>query len=147
MFQNVQGFTLLELLIAAAIIGVLAIFATQSFRQTGSDIRIQNAKTGAQAIAMAARMFNEDHKTATFSTTALLNPSAVSGACNITSVTLQTLVDCGYLERRKYLESDFVYRFQSASVPNVCISQADTSRAITLSGEHCTNGETWNDDF
>lgn len=50
---NKNGFTLLELLIAAALIGVLAMFATQAYRASASDIRIENAKAYARLLFAA----------------------------------------------------------------------------------------------
>ena len=56
-----KGFTLLELLIAAAIIGSLAVFATVSFRKTSSDVRVQDAIARAKVVANAARRFVFDN--------------------------------------------------------------------------------------
>lgn len=49
-----KGFTLLELLIAAALVAVLTMFATQTFRKTSWDIKLENAKRSADTIAVAA---------------------------------------------------------------------------------------------
>ncbi len=151
--KNKRGFTLLELLVAAVIIGALAVFATQSFRQSSSDVRVQNALAKAKVVAMAARIFKDDYSNASFTSNNLSNPEdfrtdAVKGRCNATgTVTLQTLVNCGYLEHRQYLDNDFVYNFDTSCSAGVCVCmrKADTgSRVIATSSdaEYCTDGET-----
>lgn len=46
------GFTLLELLIAAAIIGILALFATVSYRNSAAQTRVAQARAVTQSLAM-----------------------------------------------------------------------------------------------
>ncbi len=155
MLKNKHGFTLLELLVAAVIIGALAVFATQSFRQSSSDIRVQNAKAKAKVIAMAARIFKDDYKNLppTFTSENLSNPEdfrnsdddAEKGCFPSSAVTLQTLVNCGYLEHREYLDKDFVYNFGICnSEVCVCMHKAEKgSRVIAqTTDEYCTDGET-----
>ena len=152
--KNQHGFTLLELLVAAVIIGVLAVFATQSFRQSSSDIRVQNALAKAKVVAMAARIFKDDHRNASFTQENLVSTQDFrsdpnhNGACNPSqAVTLQTLVNCGYLEQREYLDKDFVYNFEACgSDICVCMKKAPKgSRVIAYSTDsrYCTNGETF----
>lgn len=153
--KNKRGFTLLELLVAAVIIGALAVFATQSFRQSSSDVRVQNALAKAKVVAMAARIFKDDYSipSTSFTSNNLSNPQnfrtdAVKGGCNATgTVTLQTLVNCGYLEHRQYLDNDFEYNFNTSCSAGVCVCmrKANTgSRVIATSSdaEYCTDGET-----
>ena len=144
MLHTKQGFTLLELLIAAAIIGVLAVFATQSFRQTSSDIRAQNARANAKVIAMAVRMYELDHGdasvTSEFSMPA--NPPSrgkeVTGECDETgTVDLSTLINCGYLEYRDYLGKDFSFTYNDGEV---CITPKENSRITNDPGTYCTDG-------
>lgn len=148
-----NGFTLMELLIAAAILGVLALFATQAFRKSSSDIRVEDAKVRAKAIAMAARRFKLDHPNPTFSLDAmgsLTRPD--STACLPDSaVTLQMLVDCGYLDYRQYAveregedaEQPFVsyFNFKFDSSGNVCIRKASEKIAMGDNEVLCTDGE------
>lgn len=100
-----NGFTLLELLIAAAIIGTLAIFATQSFRNTSSEIRKEDALARARMVATAARRFILDHPNATIKDAENVVLSARDrDQCN-NGISLQNLINCGYLDYRQY-ESD-----------------------------------------
>ena len=57
---NKRGFTLLELLIAATILGLLAVFATMSFRYSASDNRIAAAKIKTAQLAAAVQSFRLD---------------------------------------------------------------------------------------
>lgn len=106
---NKNGFTLLELLIAAALIGVLAMFATQAFRASASGVRWEDAKARAQALAIAARRYYIEYPNSpSFPTGAsnylkgFLVPDRTGAACNTTgAVTVQNLVDCGFLEYRQ----------------------------------------------
>ncbi|MBR2082654.1 MAG: prepilin-type N-terminal cleavage/methylation domain-containing protein [Elusimicrobiaceae bacterium] len=106
---NKKGFTLLELLIAAALIGVLAMFATQAFRSSASDVRVEDAKARALALAMAAqRYYIEYPNSASFSTgesnaLKLFDIPEKQAKCNInaSSASAQNLVDCGFLEYRQ----------------------------------------------
>ena len=112
--KNVKGFTLLELLIAAAIIGTLAIFATQSFRRTASDTRVQDAQARAKIVAMAAQRFAKDYPAVVNGTAPIREQEDDDGMgvvdppnpaqCNAGGVelSLQNLINCGYLEYRQY---------------------------------------------
>ena len=149
MLHKKSGFTLVELLVAAVIIGVLVVFASQSFRHSSSDIRVQNALAKAKVVAMAARMFKEDHANASFTSDPLQNPlyeNIGSEACDTTgTVTLQTLISCGYLEDLGYVDKDFAYNFDTcAGGLCVCISKGEKSRVIatTSDARYCTDGET-----
>ena len=151
MLDKRKGFTLMELLIAAAIIGALAVFATQTFRRSASDIRVQDAKSRAKVIAMAARRMSLDHSGVSFEVNVPLsdknltprNTQGTAGnTCSLINVNLQTLVDCGYLEYRKYLDPNFEFKFNSAG--QVCVKiNPEGSKVFGSAGdEFCTNGDT-----
>ncbi len=53
--KNNKGFTLLELLVAATIIGILAVFATTSYKNSAADARITAAKARTDALAGAVQ--------------------------------------------------------------------------------------------
>jgi len=101
MINNKNGFTLLELLIAAALIGVLAMFATQAFRSSASDIRVADARARAQALAAAARNYYIEYPGAEFFDGDDLIGFAEPGSCDPTSTSPQQLINCGFLEYRQ----------------------------------------------
>ncbi len=149
MFLKRKGFTLIELIIAAAIVGALAVFATQTFRHSASDIRVQDAKSRAKVIAMAARRMKYDNPTVTFETSAALSDeiltarnTAATETCSLISVDLQTLIDCGYLEYRKYLDPNFQFKF-SDNDGTICVKiNPGGSKVIGGADDtFCTNGD------
>ena len=149
-----NGFTLIELLIAATIVGVLVIFATQSFRQTSSQIRVEDAKARAKVIAMAVRRFQIDYPSACVGE----NPDplgyvkAPTGVCNHSTITLQNLVNCEYLDYRQYAtelysdgkhRSHFVMTFSGSNPVKVCVARQSNEGKILDDETYCTDGETW----
>jgi len=155
--RNQLGFTLLELLIAAAIISVLAMFATRAFRQANSDIRIQDAQARAKIVAMAAHRMKVEYPGVKFSTDEMgvvssPNPRHCSPSA---TVNLQVLIDCGYLEYRQYAveardeeetdeskayQTNFNMFFEDEESYTVCV-KGKTSK-ITDERCFCTDGET-----
>ena len=106
--SNKKGFTLLELLIAATIIGTLAVYATISYRNSIFETRLAEAKARTETVANARQRFELDYPGARLNG-AVLNtkkgdcpsdPSAASDA--------QDLVNCGYLEEGNW-SSDYFY--------------------------------------
>ena len=100
-----QGFTLLELLIAAALISVLAMFATQAYRSSASDVRVENAKAQALLLVNAAQRYYLEYPTATAFATGSGNKlsafSEPSNTCNPSNSSPQNLINCGFLEYRQ----------------------------------------------
>ncbi|MBP5429724.1 MAG: prepilin-type N-terminal cleavage/methylation domain-containing protein [Elusimicrobiaceae bacterium] len=161
--KNTNGFTLLELLIAAMLVAVLAMFATLAFRQTSSDIRLQDAKNRADYIAVAMQRFWMDNSGSLASQDYILsNPAtpAVPANCDASIVfptsvgSLQNLVDCGYLEYRAYLDANFTfqYKYQGGSTPAlicVCGASGKLSAKYKCSEgySYCTDGENHTEQF
>lgn len=144
MFKRKGGFTLLELLIAAVIIGALSVFASITFRRSASDIRVQDAKTRAQAVAMAAQLFKSDYPGVTFDTVNnMTSESITETTCTPTmgAVTLETLISCGYLENRRYVDPNFYFYFQADG--SVCIKRNASGSKIMAADtdEYCTDGD------
>lgn len=101
---NHNGFTLLELLIAAALIGVLAMFATQAFRASASDVRVADAKARALLLKSAAERYYIEYPGAASFALGSTNPLlafAQPGSCVPTDSSVQNLVNCGFLEYRQ----------------------------------------------
>lgn len=116
-----KGFTLLELLIAAVLVGVLTMFATQTFRQTGRDVRIETAKRGADTIA-----------TAIFRYSVAYPNSSLGGSMEDV---LNTLIDRGFLDNRSYWDSTY-FSF-SFSGEEVEVRENSTGNVVYTSS---TNG-------
>lgn len=158
----------MELLIAAAIIGVLAVFATQTFLQTSTDIRVEDAKIRARAIAQAAHRFKWDYPAATF----VIGEDKPFGSvvarkdtndCVITNVSLQILINCGYLDYRQFASdyrvaqsaassqffSNFKFWFaEKDGKVNVCFKRSNDSATskIVYAKTYCTDGETFSEE-
>lgn len=145
-----KGFTLLELLIAAAIIGVLAMFATQAFRRSAAEVRVQDAKTRADVLGAALARFLIDYPGVSFlQSTELGEVPATAGDCvpgsvngidgNNKSYLLPTLANCGYLERRTYLNGNFTWTVNSSG--QVCVSAVENGKVASYwTKTYCTNG-------
>ncbi len=93
---NAKGFTLLELLIAATIIGILAVMATVSFKNSAGDTRVAGAKSKLNALGMAVQRYKID-------------PRACPSIPNSSSLSISNLVNCGYLEDTQWSDNYFSY--------------------------------------
>ncbi len=154
---NKQGFTLLELLIAAALIGVLAMFATQAFRNSASDIRIEDAKARALLLVNAARRYYLEYPNATsfaMGSGNKLPPFNTPGdTCYTDTSTPQNLVDCGFLEYRQVAfdnkKSNSQQRSGSVSMWFASITPSTAEVTVCFQGKgrvidnriFCTDGE------
>lgn len=155
--NNKYGFTLLELLIAAAIIGVLAIFATQSFRGAGSEVRLQDARVRARMLAVAARRYYREYPNAAslegkeigkFNTVSTGEHGSV---CNPEQALVQNLMNCGFLEKGRQFASEygdgrsnFKMKFTTADQNGVTVClqcRAGSEGRILDHRTYCTDGE------
>ncbi len=118
-----RGFTLIELLIAAVLVAVLTLFATQTFRRITADIKAENAKRIAEAIAGAAYRFKIEYPNVTFSTDPITTNPGAPTECHprpVDGAKLQTLVDCNFLESgRNYITEGFSMHFTSTGAVEV----------------------------
>lgn len=110
--RNKKGFTLVELLVAATIIGVLAVFATVQLRKSAAETRWTQAKAKADALAFAAYRAKVDHPSLSF-TNVPVQKSANLNDCTYGRGTGQvdpnTLISCGYLENSGWTDDYFAY--------------------------------------
>ena len=96
--RNKKGFTLLELLIAATIIGTLAMYATISYRNSIFETRLAEAKARTETVANAFQRFDMDYPGAGMNGSI---GNSKKGPCPenpAASNNAQDLVNCGYLE-------------------------------------------------
>lgn len=97
-----KGFTLVELLVAATIIGILAVFATNSYRNSVFETRWEQAKANADQLAMAVQRALMDYPNLRFTNSRMLTESsgdtcAFGGGTN-GPFSPAMLISCGYLE-------------------------------------------------
>ena len=95
---NRRGFTLLELLIAAVLVAILTMFATQTFRQTSWDIKLENAKRAADTVAVAAYRHNE-----------IAYPDEQTDS-------ISKLIERGFLDNRNYEPNGFSLTLSGTTV-------------------------------
>ena len=106
--KNKKGFTLLELLIAATIIGILTVMATVSYRNSGADVRVAGAKARTDMLAGAVQRFRLDHPNVTMS--GALNNLSGTTSCSINATTAtKMLIACDYLEDGGWLDDYFIF--------------------------------------
>ena len=107
MRKNNKGFTLLELLIAATIIGILAVLATVSFRNSAGDTRVAGAKAKLNALGGAVQRFKLDPQ-----------------ACPEGYLSINSLVSCGFLEVNNFNEDTYFSYAICETSPGSCPSSS-----------------------
>ena len=105
--KNNAGFTLLELLVAATIIGILAVFATVAYKNGAASTRAAGARAKVDALAWAQQRY-------------LLDPAACPSYVDTTNK-ITALEDCKLLERKVILDDDY---FTFAVCPDDVCSKA-----------------------
>lgn len=94
-----KGFTLVELLVAATIIGILAVFATAQYRNGVAETRFTQAKAMTDQLATAVQQAHIDYPRLKFSAELMENSS---DKCElkpgVTSLPPSQLVACGYMD-------------------------------------------------
>ncbi len=94
-----KGFTLLELLIAATIVGTLAVLATISYRSSQIETVMAASRAQAEMLAGAVQRFRIEYPLGA-NISGLMENVSLSGqeVCDPLNSSVQTLVRCGFLE-------------------------------------------------
>ena len=79
-WHSVGGFTLLELLIAATIIGILSVFATVSYRNSVAESRIAEGRAKVRSLALANYRAHIDYPGISFGSDNISDDVSVVGA-------------------------------------------------------------------
>lgn len=102
---NKRAFTLLELLIAAAIMSVLAVLGTSAYKHSISETRIQDGKNRLRVVAGAMQRYMMDHPDVTYdgsSHLTFVSGEDVQTCPRLQNFTAAALVQCDYLENRQW---------------------------------------------
>ena len=96
-----KGFTLVELLVAATIIGILAVFATTSYRNSTAETRWTQAKANLDQLATAIQRFKMDYPNVRLTATPMSN----TYSCGSISYSSTGQMAPGCLIYNNYLEA------------------------------------------
>ncbi len=96
--KNNQGFTLLELLIAATIIGSLAVLATISYRSSAAESYVASAKAQTEMLAGAVQRFKLENRVTTNSPGKIEEVEDSTEACGANTLSAANLIYCGFVE-------------------------------------------------
>ena len=104
--KNKKGFTLLEILIAAAIMSILALMATAAYRHSISVTRVEDAKNKLRVVANAVLRFKWDYPNRGFNgndgKNVLLYTENIGTCPKDGDYSASTLIKCEYLENRQW---------------------------------------------
>lgn len=110
MIRTQKGFTLVELLVAATIVGILAVFATVQYRNTAAETRWQQAKSKLGMLANAVQRAQLDYPNVQFSNAVLTDQIAgVTCSYPTEAMTPGWLISCNYLENQNWSGAYFSY--------------------------------------
>ncbi|GEM_PF-2500546 len=99
--RNKKGFTLVELLIAATIVGILTVFATVQYRNSRDEVRIAGGKARVDMLAGAVQRWRLEHGSSYIvGEMTDINGTVDGSTCNYapSSADPTQLIKCGYVE-------------------------------------------------
>ena len=129
--HNNKGFTLLELLIAATIVGLLAVFATVAFKESAADNRINASKIKTDQLAAGMQRFRLDHPLTIISgqdNHLMGNLTDHTVTCQPRAGFAKTLITCDYVDNGgwtdKYVAFYVCDERDNSTNPSACSSSA-----------------------
>ncbi|MBF0503744.1 MAG: prepilin-type N-terminal cleavage/methylation domain-containing protein [Candidatus Omnitrophica bacterium] len=130
-----KGFTLIEILVAAIIVGVLAAIAIPFLTNYAEQTKAQAAKNNLLAIAAAQSKFYEDYNSYCISTGA--NPTGLTALCADNKNDINTNLHVSISP----VNDPFTYVCTTAAAPFLCTA-TDNGVTLTTSGSvvTCTSG-------
>lgn len=123
------GFTLLELLIAATILGIMAMFAAVSYRNSMAETRLAAARGRLDVLAAAVQRYQLDYGEIAGGQ---LKNSAVEHPLCSSSAGVTALFGCGFLENGGW--SDAYVRYYVCNTANAgkCFVKEDATDPVTV---------------
>ena len=127
-FKNKKGFTLVELLVAATIIGVLAVFATSSYRSSVAETRWAQAKANLDQLANAVQRFKMDYPNVRFTKDAMVTLVSCSKLFPSSTASIQPgcLIPYGYLDGSDWAGGNYLYYICDQTTSAPCDKQFDS---------------------
>lgn len=133
--KNNKGFTLLELLVAATIIGILAVFATTSYKNSAADARIVAAKTLTDTLANAVQRMRIEYP-AFKNVSGQMRDKAVSSTDECSPTAVSGLVSCGLLGNNNWERDSYMTYWVCNGKTGKCASSpVDNPLACMVSNE------------
>ncbi|MBR4355633.1 MAG: prepilin-type N-terminal cleavage/methylation domain-containing protein [Elusimicrobiaceae bacterium] len=133
--NNKKGFTLLELLIAATIIGILALYATVSYRSSETEIRISAAKGKIDGLAVAVQRFRMDHPRGIHFSGLMSNVTDASANCAPNSSEPTKLITCEVVENGGW-DDPLMFYYVCDGKTNECASSPVANPLACMRGKN-----------
>lgn len=118
--KNKNGFTLMELLIAATIVGILSLVATVSYQNSMAENRIANAKAKVDQIVNAIQRYEYEHSGTINIAGELGDIGTGAVSCSSSTKDYQVLIACGLLDRNGWNDPYVKYYICNKSKSDNC---------------------------
>ena len=131
--KNKRGFTLLELLIAATIIGTLVVLATVSYRSSAAETRVAAAKAQTEMLAGAVQRFSLENRVTSSQPGQMVSVGNSNAGCTVTTaheLSPENLIYCGFVENSGW-NNDY-FKFYICDGRTGSCSSAPTSIGMPL---------------
>jgi len=124
--KNKKGFTLMELLIAGTIVGILSLVATVSYQHSVADTRIANAKPKVDQIVNAIQRYEYDHG-GTIQSGQLADQFSSNVSCSSETKDYRVLMGCNLLSTSGWDDSYVFYYVCGKSTGGPCAGASITN--------------------